>query len=115
MSAVAAQPHVTLSGDRAGEYVIGEERPDGALLLVPDTSMAAIRRRHALTPATLAEFEAKYGQIRPPDDVATQPSQDASRPRAPASERPKPPDVLEREERQPTRSPIQRLIERIAV
>jgi hypothetical protein len=43
MNAVAAQPHVTLSGDRAGEYLIEEERPDGALLLIPDTSSAAIR------------------------------------------------------------------------
>ena len=67
MSAVAAQLHVTLSGDRAGEYVIEEEHPDGALLLVPDTSMAAIRRRHDLTPATLAEFEEEYGHVRPPD------------------------------------------------
>jgi hypothetical protein len=31
MSTVARQPHVTLSGDRAGKYVIYEERPDGAL------------------------------------------------------------------------------------
>ena len=50
-----------------------------------------------------------------PDDIATQPPQGALEPSPPASERPKPPDVLEREEQQPTRSPIQRLIERIAV
>jgi hypothetical protein len=49
------------------------------------------------------------------DDVATQLSQGAPEPSPPASERPKPPDVLEREAQQPTRSPIQRLIERIAV
>jgi hypothetical protein len=67
MSIVATQPHVTLSGDRAGEYFIEEERPDGALLLVPDTSIAAIRKRHVLTPATLAEFEEEYGRVGPPD------------------------------------------------
>jgi hypothetical protein len=67
MIVVATQPHVTLSGDRVGEYVIEDERPDGTLLLVPDTSSAAIRRRHDLTPATLAEFEEEYGPIRPPD------------------------------------------------
>jgi hypothetical protein len=67
MNAMAAQPHVTLSGDRAGEYIIEEERPDGALLLVPDTMIAAIRRRHDLTPATLAELEEEYGPVRPPD------------------------------------------------
>ena len=67
MNAVAAQLHVTLSGDRAGEYIIEEQRPDGVLVLVPDTGIAAIRRRHDLTPATLAEFEEEYGPIRPPD------------------------------------------------
>jgi hypothetical protein len=29
--------------------------------------MAAIRRRHGLDPATLAEFEAEYGPAQPPD------------------------------------------------
>ena len=66
MNAVAAQLHVTLSGDRAGEH-IEEQHPDGVLVLVPDTGIAAIRRRHDLTPATLAEFEEEYGPIRPPD------------------------------------------------
>ena len=45
MNAVAAQLHVTLSGDRAGEYIIEEQRPDGVLVLVPDTGIAAIRGR----------------------------------------------------------------------
>ena len=67
MNAVAAQPHVTLSGDRAGEYIIEEERADGALVLVPDTSISAIRRRHDLTPATLEEFEQEHGRLQPPD------------------------------------------------
>jgi hypothetical protein len=67
MTPVAEQAHVTLSGDRAGDYVVTEERPDGALVLVPDTSITAIRKRHGLTPATLAELEAEYGPIQPPD------------------------------------------------
>jgi hypothetical protein len=67
MSVVADQAHVTLSGDRAGDYIVAEERPDGALVLVPDTSVEAIRKRHGLTSATLAEFEAEYGPVQPPD------------------------------------------------
>ena len=59
--------HVTLTGDRAGDYVVVDESPDGELTLVPDTSIAAISRRQHLTPATLAEFEAEYGPVGPPD------------------------------------------------
>jgi hypothetical protein len=58
---------VTLAGDRSGDYVIVEEREDGSLVLAPVISMAAIRRRHGLEPATLAEFEAEYGPVQPPD------------------------------------------------
>jgi len=58
---------VTLTGDVSGDYVIVEERTDGSLVLAPDTSMVAIRRRHGVTPATLAEFEAEYGPLQPPD------------------------------------------------
>jgi hypothetical protein len=74
MSLVAkhAAAHVTLSGDRAGEYVVTEERPDGALLLVPDTSIAAIRRRlgtRAMTPSESEEFWRENGPLMlPPDD-----------------------------------------------
>jgi hypothetical protein len=59
--------HVTLSGDRTGEYVVLEERDDGSLVVAPDTSAEAIRRRHGMTPATLEEFEGEYGPIQPPD------------------------------------------------
>jgi hypothetical protein len=59
--------HVTLSGDRAGDYVVLEERDDGSLVLGPDTSAEAMRRRHGLTPATLEEFVAEYGPILPSD------------------------------------------------
>jgi hypothetical protein len=67
MSVVAEQAHVTLSGDIAGEYTVEDQRPDGRLVLVPDTSIEAIRERHGLTPATLAEFEAQFGPVQPPD------------------------------------------------
>jgi hypothetical protein len=59
--------HVTLSGDRSGDYVVVEERPDGSLVVAPDTSAEAILRRHDMTPATLQEFEAEYGPVQPPD------------------------------------------------
>jgi hypothetical protein len=59
--------HVKLSGDRAGEYVVTEERPDGSLTLVPDTSFEAIRKRLGTEPATLAEFEVEYGPVHPAD------------------------------------------------
>ena len=74
MNAVAAQRqlvHVTLSGDRAGEYVIEEERPDGRLVLVRDTSVAAIRRRQgtrALTAEEFKKFMAEYGPLMQPPD-----------------------------------------------
>jgi hypothetical protein len=43
------------------------ERPDGELTLVPDTSAQAILDRLGHTQATLAEFEAEYGAVLPPD------------------------------------------------
>ena len=58
---------VTLSGDRSGVFVVVEERDDGSLVVAPDTSMEAIRRRHNAVPTTLEEFEAEYGPIQPPD------------------------------------------------
>jgi len=65
--AVQRTSHVTVEGDVSGEYIIVEKRDDGFLLLKPDTSMEAIRRRHDATPATLEEFEAEYGPVQPPD------------------------------------------------
>lgn len=60
--------HVRLIGDRVGEYVISDERPDDeSLTLVPDTSFAAIRERLGTEPATLADFEAEFGPVQPPD------------------------------------------------
>jgi len=59
--------HVTLTGDLTGDYVVVDRREDGSLVIEPDTSMQAIRRRHSATPATLDEFEAEYGPVGPPD------------------------------------------------
>jgi hypothetical protein len=65
--AVQRATHVTLSGDLSGDYVVVEKRDDGTLVVAPDTSMEAIRRRHGATPATLEEFEAEFGAVQPPD------------------------------------------------
>jgi hypothetical protein len=71
MNAVAAQPHVTLSGDLDGEYLVEEKRPDGRLVLVRDTSIAAIRMRQgtrAMTPEESADFWREHGpHMQPPD------------------------------------------------
>ncbi|HVR04672.1 MAG TPA: hypothetical protein VMS02_01435 [Solirubrobacteraceae bacterium] len=64
---MSRQAHVTLSGDIAGEYVVTAQQPSGELTLVPDTGIIAIRKRHDLEPATLAELEAEHGPILPPD------------------------------------------------
>lgn len=61
------QPHVKLSGDIEGPYVVEESRADGRLLVAPDTSAKAIMERLGHEPATIAEFEAAYGAVRPPD------------------------------------------------
>jgi hypothetical protein len=63
--------HVTLSGDRAGDYVIEEEGPDGRLVLVPDVGITAIRKRlgtRAMTPKESEAFWAEHGpHMQPPD------------------------------------------------
>jgi hypothetical protein len=72
MSAVAAQPHVTLSGDINGDYVVEDRRPDGRLVLVPERNgvypavVPAFGGRRA-TPEEFAAFEAEYGPFLPPD------------------------------------------------
>jgi hypothetical protein len=60
-------PRVTLAGDRTGEYLVAEERPDGSLVLLPDTSIEAILDRMSARPATLEEFEADHGRLGAPD------------------------------------------------
>jgi hypothetical protein len=61
------RPHVKLSGDVEGAYVVEETRSDGRLVISPDTSAQAIMERLGHEPAALAEFEAEYGAVRPPD------------------------------------------------
>lgn len=61
------RPHVKLSGDIEGPYVVEETRSDGRLVISPDTSAQAIMERLGHESATLAEFEAEYGPVKPPD------------------------------------------------
>jgi hypothetical protein len=61
------QPHVKLSGDIEGSYVVEETRSDGRLVISPDTSARAIMDRLGHEPATLAEFEAVHGAVKPAD------------------------------------------------
>jgi hypothetical protein len=67
MNPVAAPPHVTLSGDRAGEYVVEEERSDGRLVLAPDLSAKAILARHGAVPMSAENFQRHFGDL-PTDD-----------------------------------------------
>ena len=59
--------HVALSGDIAGGHLVKDERPDGELTFVPDTSMEAILGRTGHTLASLADLESKYGPVLPAD------------------------------------------------
>jgi hypothetical protein len=61
------QPHVKLTGDIEGPYAVEETRNDGRLVISPDTSAQAIMERLGHEPATLAEFEAEYGPVKPAD------------------------------------------------
>lgn len=47
----------------AGSYVVEEQEEDGSLLLRPDTSIEAIRRRVGGRPATREEFERELGHL----------------------------------------------------
>jgi len=62
-----AQLHVRLSGDIEGPYVVEEVRTDGRLLLAPDTSAQAVKECLGHEPATLEQFEAAHGGVRPQD------------------------------------------------
>lgn len=64
-----ASPHVTLSGDIVGEYIVKDRRPNGELTLVPDT-YPAVMPEYDGRPATAEEFaafEAEYGPFLPAD------------------------------------------------
>jgi len=51
----------------AGDYIVAERHADGSLLLAPDTSIVAIRKRSGTRAMTPEEFEEHLGQI-PSDD-----------------------------------------------
>jgi hypothetical protein len=62
--------HVTLSGDRAGAYIIEEERPGRRLVIAPITCTSAQPAQIGARDATheeFAAFVAEYGPFLPPD------------------------------------------------
>lgn len=66
---MASEPHVTLSGDIVGAYIVKDRRPNGELTLVPDT-YPAVAPEYSGRPATADEFaavEAEYGPFLPAD------------------------------------------------
>jgi hypothetical protein len=64
--------HVVVSGDLNGEYIVDEQLPDGSIVIRPDTSAAAMRRRLGLKHLGAAEFDALMAEhadeLLPPDD-----------------------------------------------
>jgi hypothetical protein len=62
--------HVTLSGDRAGTYIIEEERPGKRLVIAPaicSGSHPAHGGERDATHEEFAAFEAEYGPFLPAD------------------------------------------------
>ncbi len=49
--------------DLAGDYIVAERNPDGSLLLAPDTSIVAIRKRAGTRPMSPEEFERHFGHL----------------------------------------------------
>ena len=64
---MADEVHVTLSGGLRGRYVLERKLTGGRVVLAPETSAEAILARLGHEPATLAEFEAEHGPVRPAD------------------------------------------------
>ena len=61
---------MTLSGDRAGLYIIEEERPGRRLVIAPVTCSSAEPAQIGARDATheeFAAFVAEYGPFLPPD------------------------------------------------
>ena len=63
MQIVSRQAHVTLSGDIVGDYIVEDRRSDGTLMLVPDTSIDAIRKRLGTEQMSAKEFERHFGDL----------------------------------------------------
>jgi len=59
---MVSDPHVTLSGDIVGEYVVKDRRPDGELRLVPDEYPATVPK-YGGRRATPEEFEQHFGDL----------------------------------------------------
>ncbi len=55
--------HLTVTGDLSGDYVVDEVLADGRLVIRPDTSADAIRRRQGLQPIRPAEFDNHFGHV----------------------------------------------------
>lgn len=47
----------------AGEYIVAERHPDGSVLLAPDTSIDAIRKRAGTRPMTDDELTQHFGDL----------------------------------------------------
>jgi hypothetical protein len=62
MGDMASEPHVTLSGDIVGEYVVKDRRPDGELRLVPDEYPATVPK-YGGRRATPDELEQHFGDL----------------------------------------------------
>lgn len=55
--------HVTLAGDRAGDYLVEEELPDGRLVLRPDPSYPTVTPTFEGRAATAEEFKQILGGL----------------------------------------------------
>lgn len=47
----------------AGDYIVAERHPDGSVLLAPDTSIEAIRKRTGTQQMTPEGFERHFGHL----------------------------------------------------
>jgi hypothetical protein len=54
---------VDVTGAVTGRYELLEEREDGTVVLSPDTSIAAIRRRLGTQPVDAEEFNELFGDL----------------------------------------------------
>ena len=47
----------------AGDYIVAERHADGSVLLAPDTSIEAIRKRTGTQPMTAEQFAGHFGDL----------------------------------------------------
>jgi len=55
--------HVTLAGDRAGDYLVEQELPDGRLVLRPDPAYPTAMPSFSGRAATIEEFKDILGAL----------------------------------------------------